>query len=121
MAQEEWPIPPTMAHTASRDGSLPPHEATVSSGAAASPADATTATAADTGRDATTPLGDLPGRTSTSTQDDNVVDKPALKRKRTNREKISDASDKARAHFKKYWMWHLLGFIIFLAILLPLL
>lgn len=53
--------------------------------------------------------------------DDHVVTKPPPKKKKTTKEKVAAARANTAGHFKKHWLWYLIGFIIFLAILLPIL
>ena len=53
--------------------------------------------------------------------DDHVASKPEPKKKKTTKEKVATARANTASHFKKHWLWYLIGGIIFLAILLPIL
>jgi hypothetical protein len=52
---------------------------------------------------------------------DHVASKPEPKKKKTTKEKVATARANTASHFKKHWLWYLIGGIIFLAILLPIL
>lgn len=73
-------------------------------------------------REERSPVADLPSRLSTSTSnDDHVTEKPAPLKRKSTKEKVAAARAKGKAHFQKYWKWHLLALVVFLAILLPVL
>ncbi|UNI15419.1 hypothetical protein JDV02_001954 [Purpureocillium takamizusanense] len=50
---------------------------------------------------------------------DHVADAKKPKEKLTRRQKLRNQQQKVKAHCRRFWLWYLIGTIIFLAILLP--
>ena len=50
---------------------------------------------------------------------DHVGDAKKPTEKLTRRQKLRNQQQKVKAHCRRFWLWYLIGTIIFLAILLP--